>query len=112
MRKDCWFPFATWPVPCFDGVSVMELEILQIMKQAAGTKFSYKEIGKLVDRDQYRENAHFARPVLEKLTFEGLIWKDESFYLYPTEEQKAEHRRKEGKVKSSGVQSHSLPDQK
>ena len=38
------------------------------------------------------------------------IWKDDAFYLYPTEDQKSEHRRKEGKVKSSGVQSQSLPE--
>jgi len=91
--------------------SVMELEILQVMKQAAGTRFSYKEIGKLVDREAYRENAHWARPILEKLAFERHIWKDNALYLYPTEDQKSEHRRKEGKVKSSGVQSHSLPEE-
>jgi len=91
--------------------AIMELEILQIMKQAAGTRFSYKEIGKLVDRNQFRENAHWARPVLEKLAFERLILKDEAYYIYPTEEQKAEYRRTHGKVKSSGVQSHSLPEE-
>jgi len=89
----------------------MELEILQVMKQATGTRFSYKEIGKLVDREAYRENAHWARPILEKLLFERHIWKDDAFYLYPTEDQMSEHRRKEGKVKSSGVQSHNLPEQ-
>ena len=90
----------------------MELEILQVMKQAAGTRFSYKEIGKIIDRNQFREDAHWARPMLEKLAFERLIWKDDAFYLYPTDEQKAEHRRTQGRVKSSGVQSHSLPEEK
>ncbi len=90
----------------------MELEILHVMKQAPGTRFSYKEIGKMIDRKQFREDAHWARPILEKLAFERLIWKEDSFYLYPTEEQRSEHRRTEGKVKSSGVQSHSLPEEK
>jgi hypothetical protein len=106
------FGLATGLVFALMGLRTMELEILRIMKQAAGTRFSYKEIGKLVDRDQYHENAHYARPVLEKLTGEGLIWKDEAYYLYPTDEQKTERRRKEGKVKSSAIQSHSLPDAK
>jgi hypothetical protein len=90
----------------------MELEILRIMKQAAGTKFSYKEIGKIVDRNEFRENPHWARPILEKLVFERLIWKDEAYYLYPTEQQKNEHRREHGRVKSSAIQSHNLPEEK
>jgi hypothetical protein len=90
----------------------MELEILRVMKQAAGTRFSSKEIGKIVDRQEFRENPHWARPILERLVFERLIWKDEAFYLYPTEEQRVQHRRAQGRVKSTGVQSHKLPEEK
>jgi len=88
----------------------MELEILRIMKQAAGNRFSYKEIGKLVDRDAFRENAHWARPILEKLTFERHIWKDEAFYVFPTDAQKSDQRKSQGKVKNPAMQSHSLPE--
>ena len=63
------------------------------MMRSAGSRFSYKEIGKMVDRNQFRENAHFARPVLEKLTCEGILWKQEAFYVYPTDDQKAEQRK-------------------
>jgi DNA-binding transcriptional MerR regulator len=73
----------------------MEFQILQVLKQAAGTKFSYKEIGKIVDRREFRENPHWARTFLELLVFEQLIWKEEALYLYPTEEQqKAESERR------------------
>src|SRR5919109_347717 len=80
--------FPDWPSLCLYKVASMEMEILQVLRQSAGVRFSYKEIGKMVDRHQFRENAHFARPVLERLTCEGLIWKQEAFYVYPTEEQK------------------------
>jgi len=83
----------------------MEFQILQVLKQAAGTKFSFREIGKIVDRHEYRENPHWARPLLELLVVERLIWKEEAHYLYPTEEQqnaeserraKANHNASEG----------------
>jgi hypothetical protein len=77
----------------------MEWEILQIMKQAEGTLFTSKDIGKIVDRKEFRENPHWARPILEKMVFERLIWKAESYYLCPTEEQKARERQKQGRVK-------------
>ena len=86
----------------------MEWEILQIMKQTEGTRFSYKDIGKMVDRKEFRENPHWARPLLEKLVFDRLIWKVEGYYLYPTEEQKAKERQKQGGAKSGGVESKSL----
>ena len=75
----------------------MELEILRIMKQAEGTLFSDKEIGKILDRKEYMEHPHWARPVLERMVFEQLIWKREAHYLYPTEEQQNEKRRMEAK---------------
>jgi len=77
----------------------MEWEILVIMKQAEGILFTSKDIGKIVDRKEFRENPHWARPILEKMVFERLIWKAESYYLYPTEEQKAKERQKQGRVK-------------
>ncbi len=86
----------------------MEWEILQIMKQAEGTRFTYKDIGKIVDRKEFRENPHWARPLLERMTFERLIWKDEGYYLYPTEEQKAKERQRQGRVKSERVESRNL----
>jgi len=86
----------------------MEWEILQIMKYAEGTRFTYKDIGKIVDRKEFRENPHWARPHLERMVFERLIWKDEGYYLYPTEEMKAKERQKQGRVRSEGVESRSL----
>jgi hypothetical protein len=74
----------------------MEWEIVQIMKQAEGTRFTHKDIGKIVDRKEYRENPHWARPLLEKMLGERLIWKDEGYYFYPTEEQKIKERQKRG----------------
>ncbi len=114
-----WFQeivsFVNWPGPClnrcehkFETLSnptEMEFQILQVLKQAAGTKFSFREIGKIVDRHEYRENPHWARPLLELLVVERLIWKEEAHYLYPTEEQqnaeserraKANHNASEG----------------
>ena len=81
----------------------MEWEILQVMKQAEGTRFTYKDIGKIVDRKEFRENPHWARPLLEKMLFERLIWKNEGYYFYPTEEQKAKERQKQGSSKAVGV---------
>ena len=81
----------------------MEWQILQIMKQAEGVRFTYKDIGKIVDRKEFRENPHWARPVLERMVFERFIWKDEGYYLYPTEEMKAKERQKQGRVNAAGV---------
>ena len=86
----------------------MEWEILQILKQAEGTRFTYKDIGKIVDRKEFRENPHWARPHLERMVFERFIWKDEGYYLYPTEEMKAKERQKQGRVRSEVVESRSF----
>ena len=68
----------------------MELEIIQWMKQSAGTSFSYKEVGRMVARSEFRKDPHWARPILEKLVFDQQIWRDGVRYLCPTEQQKAE----------------------
>ena len=73
----------------------MEMDIIRVMKQSAGTPFSYKEIGKTVARNEFRTNPHWARPFLEKLVFERQILKDGAHYIYPTEEQKIEQRQAE-----------------
>ena len=86
----------------------MEWEIFQVMKQAEGNRFTYKDIGKIVDRKEFRENPHWARPHLEKMLFERLIWKDEGYYLYPTEEMKAKERQKQGRANPGGVESRNL----
>ncbi len=70
----------------------MELEIIRVLQQSAGTTFSHKEIGKIVARSEFRDNPHWARPILEKLVFEGLILKDGVHYFYPTEEMKAKQK--------------------
>ena len=87
----------------------MEWEILQIMKQAEGTRFTYKDIGKIVDRKEYRENPHWARPLLEKMLYERLIWKDEGYYLCPTEEHKACPRLTPEPLSSPDIPIHRLP---
>ena len=81
----------------------MEWEILLIMKQAEGIRFTSKEIGKIVDRKEFRENPHWARPFLEKMLFERLIWKQDGCYVYPTEEERAKERQKQGRVTSGGA---------
>ena len=81
----------------------MEWEILLILKQAEGTRFTYKHIGKMVDREESRENPHWDRPILEKLVFERHIWKDAGHYVYPTDEERAKERKKQGAVKSGGA---------
>ena len=79
----------------------MEFEILQAMRQAAGTLFSDRQISKMMDRQEYRESPHWARPILEKMVYERLIWKEEVRYLFPTEEQEQEKRRKAAKENSA-----------
>ena len=81
-----------WLDSGFKLVRTMEIEIVRMMKLSAGTAFSYKVIGKLVARNEFRDNPHWARPYLEKLVFERQILKDSAHYYYPTEEQKIEHR--------------------
>ena len=84
----------------------MENEILRVMKQAAGMRFSGKEIGRIVDRTVFRENPHWARPVLEKLVVERILWRDEGYYLYPTEEQKMHQRVTPGTTRSADIPAH------
>ena len=81
----------------------MEFEILQMMKQAAGTKFSHRQVGKILDREGYRENPHWARPILEFMLCQRLIWKEEMSYFYPTDEQRDELRRKEARSAAGAV---------
>ena len=85
---------------------IMENEILRVMKQAPGMRFSGKEIGRIVDRTVFRENPHWARPVLDKLVFERIIWRDEGYYLYPTEEQKLHQRVTPGTIRPADIPTH------
>jgi hypothetical protein len=64
----------------------MENDILTLLQGAPGTRFSYKEVGRAVDRRQYRENLHWARPVLERLVYEGSIAKEDGLYFFSEEE--------------------------
>ena len=79
----------------------MEFQVLQLLQQATGTLFSDKEVGKIMDRKEYRERPHWARSILEKMVSEGLIWKEEARYLYPTEKQRLERQRKAGKERAT-----------
>ena len=54
----------------------MEQEILQLLRQSAGQPFSFKEVGKIVDRQRYREDANWARPILNVLAGRQVIEKD------------------------------------
>ena len=61
----------------------MEQEILQMLQHLPGTPFSAKEVGKRLDRDQYRENSNWARPFLEGLLEKKAISMDASgYYMY------------------------------
>lgn len=67
----------------------MEHEILQLLQQTPDTRFSLKEAGKKVDRERYRENANWARPILEGLVTQGVILKDDNgLYYFPKPEKK------------------------
>jgi hypothetical protein len=64
----------------------MEQQILQLLQQSPGHSFSVKEISKAIDRKQFREDATWARPLLQKLLNQGLIRKaDDGHYSFPTE---------------------------
>ena len=67
----------------------MEFEILQLMQNTPGTRYSVKEFGKIIDRKKFRENSIWARPILERLVDQKLISKDpDSLYFYdPPEEE-------------------------
>jgi len=62
----------------------MEQAIYQLLQQSPGNLYSAKEVGKYVDRDQYKENANWARPFLESLLRQRLIEVDENgYFFYP-----------------------------
>ncbi len=62
---------------------LMEQEILQLLKQCPGTVFSAKEVGKRIDRKQFKENPNWARPMLEGLLEKKVISTDVSgYYVY------------------------------
>jgi hypothetical protein len=54
----------------------MEPEILQLLKQSPGQPFSFKEVGKILDRQRYREDPNWARTGLNLLAGRSLIEKD------------------------------------
>jgi len=59
----------------------MEREVLKFLQNSAGQLFSAKEVGKKLDRNQFTENPSWARPLLQKLSDQGLIQKrDDGFY--------------------------------
>jgi hypothetical protein len=60
----------------------MENEILQLLRRTPGTRYSHKEIGRTLDRRQYRDDCHWARPVLERLVGERVITKDDCLYFW------------------------------
>lgn len=54
----------------------MEQEILQLLQQSPGQPFAAKEIGKILDRQLFRQDANWARPFLQGLLARHLIEKD------------------------------------
>jgi hypothetical protein len=62
----------------------MEQEIYQMLQQTPGVLYSVKEIGKRLDREQYKENPNWARPFLESLLHQHSIEADENgYFFYP-----------------------------
>ena len=62
----------------------MEQEILRLLQLSPGTPFSAKEIGRRIDRDQYKLNAYWARPILEGLLHKRVISTDAGgYYVLP-----------------------------
>ena len=55
----------------------MEEEILQLLRQSPGEPFSLKEISKLLDRNQFREEPNWARPFVNSLLNRHLIDKNQ-----------------------------------
>lgn len=71
----------------------MEQQILQLLQQSPGQLFSVKEVGKKIDRNEFRENANWARPHLEQLRLQGHIQSDEGgYYLFPKPKKKLGER--------------------
>jgi hypothetical protein len=64
--------------------NVMEQEILQMLQQSAGVLHSAKELGRRIDRDQFKDNPNWARPFLDSLVRQHSIQEDETgYYYYP-----------------------------
>jgi len=71
----------------------MEQQILQLLQQSPDQLFSVKEVGKMIDRNQFREDANWARPHLERLRLQGLIQSDEGgYYFFPKPKKKLGER--------------------
>jgi hypothetical protein len=67
----------------------MEQEILQLLQQTPDQLYSIKEVSKKIDRNEFRENANWARPHLESLRLQGLIQSDEGgYYFFPKPKKK------------------------
>jgi hypothetical protein len=65
----------------------MKREILQLLEQSPGVAMSVKEIGRRVDRQQYRTDPTWARPWLRGLVQENLIVEDNNHcYLVPEDQ--------------------------
>jgi hypothetical protein len=65
----------------------MEHEILQLLRQSPGQRFSFKEVGKLLDRQRFREDANWARHTLQLLHGRKAVEKDpDGRYFVPQEE--------------------------
>ncbi len=60
----------------------MEYEIQQLLQQTPGVLYSVKEVGRHIDRDQYKENPGWARPFLESLLRQRTIRVDENGHFY------------------------------
>lgn len=90
----------------------MERDILQMLMQTPGIRYSYKEVGRTIDRRQFRNDARWARPVLEKLVTEHQIRRDESsLYYYPKPEKEDKRERKEAQDNAPPGQTFDLPDE-
>lgn len=62
----------------------MEQEIYQMLQQTPGVLYSAKEVGRRIDRNEYRNNPGWARPHLESLLRQGYIEADENgYYFFP-----------------------------
>ncbi len=62
----------------------MEREVLQLLQNSPGQLFSAKEVGKKVDRKQFVENPHWARPILQRLAERDAIQqRDDGYFLFP-----------------------------
>jgi hypothetical protein len=62
----------------------MEQELLQMLQQSPGVLHSAKELGRRIDRDQYKENPNWARPFLDSLVRQRSIREDDTgYYFFP-----------------------------